>query len=141
MTSRSSTPERDALRDMVDGFTRKEIVPHLADWERAGEIPRALPRHRIAEMSRQVHAAGAYARDVVDRWMNGQDVNAEVAMPKNMAVAACNHAVDEAVQIHGGMGFMRESEVERHYRDSRVLGIGGGTSEMMNEIIAKAVLD
>ena len=100
MTSRSSTPERDALRDMVDGFTRKEIVPHLADWERAGEIPRALPRHRIAEMSRQVHAAGAYARDVVDRWMNGQDVNAEVAMPKNMAVAACNHAVDEAVQIH-----------------------------------------
>ena len=37
----------------------------------------------------------------------------------------------------GGMGYMRESEVERHYRDARILGIGGGTNEIMNEIISK----
>jgi acyl-CoA dehydrogenase len=48
--------------------------------------------------------------------------------------------VNKAVQIHGGMGYMRESEVERHYRDSRILGIGGGTNEIMNEIIAKQLL-
>ncbi len=62
-------------------------------------------------------------------------------MAKNAAVAACDYVVDAAVQIHGGMGYMRESEVERHYRDARILGIGGGTSEMMNEIIAKQVVD
>ena len=41
------------------------------------------------------------------------------------------------MQIFGGMGYMRESEVERHYRDARILGIGGGTNEIMNEIISK----
>ena len=44
------------------------------------------------------------------------------------------------MQLHGGMGYMRESEVERHYRDSRILGIGGGTNEIMTEVIAKFVL-
>lgn len=101
---------------------------------------RQVVRHRLAEMSRQVHSARAYVRDVVTRWANGEDVGSEVAMAKNTAVFACNFVVDEAVQLHGGMGFMRESEVERHYRDSRVLGIGGGTNEMMNEIIAKKLL-
>ncbi len=43
----------------------------------------------------------------------------------------------EAVQISGGMGYMRESVVEWLYRDNRILSIGGGTHEIMNEIIAK----
>ena len=58
-------------------------------------------------------------------------------MAKNTAVAACDHVVDQAVQLHGGLGCLRDAEVERHYRDARILGIGGGTTEIMNEIIAK----
>ena len=43
------------------------------------------------------------------------------------------------MQLHGGFGYMREAEVERHYRDARILGIGGGATEIMNEIIAKGI--
>jgi acyl-CoA dehydrogenase len=60
-------------------------------------------------------------------------------MAKNVAVAACDWVVDQAVQLHGGFGYLREAEVERHYRDARILGIGGGTTEIMNEIIAKTM--
>lgn len=98
-------------------------------------------RHKLAEMSRQVSVAKTYVRDVIARWSTGDNVGSEVAMAKNTAVFACDHVVNEALQIHGGMGYMRESEVERHYRDSRILGIGGGTNEIMNEIIAKKLLD
>jgi acyl-CoA dehydrogenase len=101
---------------------------------------RQVVRHKVAEMARQVDVARTYTRAVTDRWQAGEDVLAEVAMAKNTAVAACDHVVDEAVQLHGGMGYMRECEVERHYRDARILGIGGGTNEIMDEIIAKLVL-
>jgi acyl-CoA dehydrogenase len=101
---------------------------------------RQVVRHKVAEMARQVDVARTYPHAATDRWQPGEDVLPEVAMAKNTAVAACDHVVDEAVQLHGGMGYMRECEVERHYRDARILGIGGGTNEIMDEIIAKLVL-
>lgn len=98
---------------------------------------RQLVRHRLAEMARQVDAARAYVRHVALRVASGERLVTEVAMAKNTAVLACDHVVDQAVQLHGGLGYMRDAEVERHYRDARILGIGGGTTEIMNEIIAK----
>ena len=59
------------------------------------------------------------------------------AMTKNTATDMCSFVVDQAVQIHGGNGYMREFLVERLYRDARLYPIGGGTREIMNEIIAK----
>jgi acyl-CoA dehydrogenase len=94
-------------------------------------------RHKLAEMARQTDVAREYVRAVTERMLLGEEVAREVAMAKNTAVAACDFVTKEAVQIHGGLGCMRESEVERHYRDARILGIGGGTSEIMNEIIAE----
>lgn len=94
-------------------------------------------RHKLAEMARQVDVAREYTWAVARRFVSGEDVTLQVSMAKNTAVQACDFVVNEAVQIHGGMGYMRESEVERHYRDSRILGIGGGTNEIMNEVIAK----
>lgn len=101
---------------------------------------RQVVQHRIAEMARETDVARTYTRAVVDAWEAGDDVFMRVAMAKNTAVLACDRVVDAAVQLHGGMGYMRESEVERHYRDSRILGIGGGTNEIMTEIIAKLLL-
>ena len=101
---------------------------------------RQVVRHRLAEMAREIDVARTYTRAVLADWMAGEDVIMRVAMAKNTAVAACDHVVDAAVQLHGGMGYMRESEVERHYRDSRILGIGGGTNEIMTEVISKLLL-
>ncbi|MBE1537429.1 acyl-CoA dehydrogenase family protein [Actinomadura algeriensis] len=98
---------------------------------------RQVVRHKIAEMARQVDVARAYTRSIAERYAAGEDVLTETAYAKNTAVYACEHVVHEAVQLHGGMGYMRESEVERHYRDARILGIGGGTNEIMNEIVSK----
>jgi acyl-CoA dehydrogenase len=93
-------------------------------------------RHKLAEMARRVDVAREYTRAVLARHQRGEDVTMQVSMAKNTAVEACEFAVHQAVQIHGGFGYMRESEVERHYRDARILGIGGGTTEIMSEIIA-----
>jgi acyl-CoA dehydrogenase len=103
---------------------------------------RQVVRHRIAEMARVTSVARTYVWSLAERVATGERVSpVEVAMAKNTAVAACDQVVDAAVQLHGGAGYLRDSEVERHYRDSRIMGIGGGTTEIMNEIIAKGLLD
>jgi acyl-CoA dehydrogenase len=115
------------------------------DWVRErrtfGEplAKRQVVRHKIAEMARQTAVARSFVWSTARRWAAGEDVGAEIAMAKNTAVYACEHVVHEAVQLHGGMGFMRGCEVERHYRDIRVMGIGGGTNEIMNDVIAKRI--
>jgi acyl-CoA dehydrogenase len=108
-------------------------------------IARQVVRHRLAEVARQIDVARTYVRHTAlavaqaepERVASGERLVTEVAMAKNTAVAACDHAVDQAVQLHGGLGYLRDAEVERHYRDARIMGIGGGTTEIMNEIIAK----
>ena len=67
----------------------------------------------------------------------GQAGPAEVAMAKNHASDVARDVCWEAVQILGGMGYMRETRVERFLRDARLLPIGGGTQEIMNEIIGR----
>ncbi|HEY9391304.1 MAG TPA: acyl-CoA dehydrogenase family protein [Mycobacteriales bacterium] len=98
---------------------------------------RQLVRHRLAEMATRVEVARTFTRSVAVRLARGEDVVTEVSMAKNVATAACSAVVDAAVQLHGGAGYLRDSEVERHYRDSRILSIGGGTTEIMNEVIAR----
>ena len=98
---------------------------------------RQVVRHRVAEMARQAWVARTTTRAAMAAWHDSGNAVLEVSMAKNTACLACDHVVDEAVQLHGGAGYLRDSEVERHYRDSRILRIGGGTDEIMNEVIAK----
>jgi acyl-CoA dehydrogenase len=101
-------------------------------------ISRATVQHTLSEMARRVDVARTYTRSVAERWVAGEtDLVAEVCFAKNTAVEAGAWAVDQAVQLHGGLGYMREAEVERQYRDMRILSIGGGTSEILAGLAAR----
>jgi acyl-CoA dehydrogenase len=93
--------------------------------------------HRLVEMHQRVELARTYTRSVVVRAAAGADVAADACLAKNAAVAAGEWVVDQAVQLHGGTGYLRESEVERHYRDVRILGIGGGATEVLADLAGR----
>src|SRR4029078_2074492 len=80
-------------------------------------------------------AARALVSECAVRVVRGEQVPGLAAMTKNTATDMCSFVVDQAVQIHGGNGYMREFLVERLYRDARLYPIGGGTREIMNESI------
>ena len=123
--------------------TAQRCVDLTVQWVRERETfgrplaSRQVIRHRVAEMARLAWVARTTTRAAMAAWQGTGDAVLEVSMAKNTACVACDTVVDEAVQLHGGMGYLRDSEVERHYRDSRILRIGGGTDEIMNEVIAK----
>jgi acyl-CoA dehydrogenase len=100
-------------------------------------IARQVVQHKLIAMRQRIELARTYTREVSRRHAAGEFVAGEVCLAKNAAVEACKYVVDEAVQLHGGMGYMRESEVERHYRDTRILGIGAGATEVMSDLAAK----
>jgi len=94
-------------------------------------------RHKLADMASRIAAARALTNEALQRHLRGEMVAGLAAMAKNVATDMCSYVCDEAVQIHGGYGYMREYVVERLFRDARLYPIGGGTREIMNEIIAK----
>lgn len=98
---------------------------------------RQLVQHTLVEMARQVDVARVYTRDVAVRHRAGEDMTAQVCLAKNTATRAGDHVVDRAVQLHGGFGYMREAEVERQYRDMKILAIGGGTEEILAGLAAR----
>jgi acyl-CoA dehydrogenase len=96
-----------------------------------------VTRHKLADMATRLAAARAITGELAVRAARGEAVPALAAMAKNAATDACSFVCDQAVQIHGGYGYMREYLVERLYRDARLYPIGGGTREIMNEVIAR----
>lgn len=96
-----------------------------------------VTRHKLADMSTRIAAARALTGEVATRYVQGEHNAALAAQAKNTATDALMFVVHEAVQIHGGYGYMRETLVERLYRDARLYPIGGGAREIMNELIAK----
>jgi acyl-CoA dehydrogenase len=101
-------------------------------------ISRQAVQNTLAEMARRIDVARVYARNVVERQLAGEtNLIAQVCFAKNTAVEAGEWVAHQAVQLFGGMGYMSESEVERQYRDMRILGIGGGTTEILTSLAAK----
>jgi acyl-CoA dehydrogenase len=98
---------------------------------------RQVVQHRLVEMHRKVDVARTYTRETARRFVAGENPLAEALQAKAIAVEACSFVVDQAVQIHGGTGYMHGTEVERAYRDARILGIGGGATEVLNDLTAR----
>ena len=96
-----------------------------------------VQRHRLAEMATRLDVARCYTYQLAARLQAGEPCLAEVAMCKNATYDASSWVIDQALQIHGGYGYMREYLVERLYRDIRLYAIGGGTTEIMRELIAR----
>lgn len=97
-------------------------------------------RHKIVDMATLVEISREYNYRVAAKMEEGIDVATEVSMAKIFACQTCDKVCFDAVQIHGGYGFTREYIVDRLYRDSRILSIGGGTTEIMKEILSKRLI-
>ncbi|MBF6357339.1 acyl-CoA dehydrogenase family protein [Nocardia higoensis] len=129
----------------VQGYSQAQRCLDLTlEWVRNREtfgrplISRQAVQNTVTEMARRIDVARVYSREVARRAAEGEtDLIAEVCFAKNTAVEAAEWVAHQAVQLHGGMGYMREAEVERQYRDIRLLGIGGGTSEILLGLAGK----
>ena len=103
-------------------------------------ISRQAVQNTLADMARRIDVARVYTHRLVERDLSGEkNLITEVCFAKNTAVEAGEWVANQAVQLFGGMGYMAESEVERQYRDMRILGIGGGTTEILTSLAAKTM--
>ncbi len=99
-----------------------------------------VTRHKLADMATMVEASTEFTYRVAAKIGAGVDQIREVSMAKNFACDISDKVTYDAVQLFGGYGYMRGYPVERLYRDNRILSIGGGTREIMNEIISRLML-
>jgi len=99
-----------------------------------------VTRHKLAEMATLTEASTEFTYRVAAKMGAGVNQVKEVSMAKNFACSVSDRVTFDATQIFGGYGFTREYLVERLYRDNRILSIGGGTTEIMREIISKLIL-
>jgi acyl-CoA dehydrogenase len=94
-------------------------------------------RHRFADMATRIEAGRALTYSALRKYIAGENPIREVAMAKLYTSEVAFKVADECVQVHGGYGYMMEFPAQRAWRDSRLGPIGGGTSEIMREIIGK----
>ena len=100
-------------------------------------VANQVVRHRLVEMRRCIEVARTYVHEVARRHAAGEDVVAEACLAKQTAVECATYVCDQAVQLHGGTGYLHGTEVERHYRDARILPIGGGATEVLTDLAAR----
>jgi len=100
-------------------------------------IDQQVIRHKLVDMAMRINATQAHLEALAWRVEAGDNPIAEIAMLKNQATQTMAFCASEAVQIHGGMGFMRGTKVERIYREVKVNAIGGGAEEIMKELAAR----
>ena len=158
-------PEQNLLGEMNEGF---KLIMANFQWERlamslgaVGAMRMAVQRtiefarertafgrplsghqairHKLADLSARAYAAQCVTYDALRRFVAGEDPLREVTMAKLLTQRACYELMDECLQIHGGAGYMREYWTERAVRDARLGPIGGGSDEIMREILGRLI--
>ncbi|QBM26759.1 acyl-CoA dehydrogenase family protein [Hydrogenophaga pseudoflava] len=137
--------ERLAMSAMALGFAQA-CYDEALDWARqrqtfgAALIERQVIRHKLMDMRMRIESTQAWVDAVTaraDAGDTGPDWVAHVCLLKNHATQAMQFCADAAVQILGGMGYMRGTASERIYREVKVMMIGGGAEEIMKELAAR----
>jgi len=120
-------------------------------WERTAEFARqrnAFGRpltghqvicHKLADLATSVYTCRCVTYDALRRFVAGEEPLKEVTMAKLLTQRACFQLMDDCLQIHGGAGYMREYFIERAARDARLGPIGGGSDEIMREILGRTL--
>jgi acyl-CoA dehydrogenase len=134
--------ERIALAAMAVGHCQ-QALRHTLDYVRQRQAfggvlwDQQTIRQRIAMLDAKTRAARQFMYHCAWSVTQGHDIVQEVSMLKALTGELVNEVVANCQQFHGGMGFIRETAVERLWRDARVLAIGGGATEVMLEEVAK----
>lgn len=98
-----------------------------------------VTRHKLVDMAVSIESARSLTYHALYLYARGDDALTETTMAKAWAGEMVNEVTDAALQIHGGNGYMMEYPVQRYWRDARLSAIGGGTTEIMNEILVKRI--
>ena len=134
--------ERIALGAMAVGHCMRALeltLDHVRQRQAFGATlwDKQTIRHRIAMLDAKTRAARQFMYHCAWSVTQQRDIVQEVSMLKALTGELVNEVLQTCQQFHGGMGFIRETPIERLWRDARVLGIGGGATEVMLEEVAK----
>ncbi|WP_116367515.1 acyl-CoA dehydrogenase family protein [Parahaliea mediterranea] len=130
MSASMEAQARVCLEEAVAWATeRRTFGKRLADHQ--------VIRHKIAQMKQKINATQAYLRLCYESIAAGQPNPGDIAMLKVQASETLEFCAREAMQILGGIGYMRGNRVERIYREVRVNAIGGGSEEIMRDLAAR----
>lgn len=137
--------ERLMLAGACAGFSRVCLNEAL-DWAQNRQtfgkrlMDHQVIAHKLADMRMRIRATEAWFDETIARIDKGEineELVADICLLKNQATQTLQHCANEAVQILGGMGFMRGTSTERIYREVKVMCIGGGAEEIMKELAVR----
>ena len=97
-------------------------------------------RHKLVDLYTEITVTKNFIYSIAERWDRDEYPVTEISMAKLVVGRVTSLVADTCLQLHGGMGYMAETGISRYFRDSRLIRIGGGTDEVMKEIIAKTAL-
>ncbi len=151
-------PEHEGFKLIMANFQWERLAMAIGAsaamrlaWERTAQFARdrtvfgrplashQVTRHKLAELATSVYTCRCVTYDALRRFVAGENPLREVTMAKLLTQRAAYELMDACLQIHGGAGYMREGWVERAARDSRLGPIGGGSDEIMREILGRVL--
>jgi len=134
--------ERFGIAGMAYGMSKcayEESLEYARQRETFGRplIKHQVIRHKLVDMATRINALKAYLESMAWRLDQGEHAIAEICMLKNLATETMTFCASEAVQIFGGAGYMKGTKVERIFRETKGLAIGGGTEEIMKDLASR----